>query len=130
LLTSRLVRLGVTARLLRRLPVTNAALRMSRPISVAIRVWRFLRIGAIPGVDTEQGFDASNDAADRAANDGPDRTRTSVALIHPVRDAAGNALSLGCHRQSDGCCDDACKQYVELHCVILPFVEMQLPTRQ
>lgn len=110
------------------MPVTNAAMRMSHPVSVAIHARRFLRVGAISGIDSEQGFDASNDAADRAANHGPDRSRAPVAFIHPMRDAAGNALSLRCHRQCDGRCDDACKQYVELHCVILPFVEMLLHT--
>jgi hypothetical protein len=105
---------------------------MSHPISVAIHARRFLRVGAISGIDSEQGFDASNDAADRAANDGPDRPCASVTLIHPMRDAAGNALSLGCHGQSNRCCDDACKQYVELqlHCVTLPVEETLLLIRQ
>ena len=117
-------------RLPRRLPVTNAAIRMSRPISVAIHARRLLRVAAIPGIDAEQGFHAANDAADRAANDGPDGPRAPVALIHPVRDAAGNALSLGCQRHRDGGRDDACKQYVKLHCVTLPVDEMRLHARQ
>ena len=87
-------------------------MRMSHPFSLVIHTRRLLRIGAISGIDSEQGFDASNDAADRAANDSPDGPRASVALIYPMRDAAGNALGLGGHGQSDGCRDDACKQYM------------------
>ena len=103
---------------------------MSRPISVAIHARRFLRVAAIPGIDAEQGFHAANDAADRAANDGPDGPRAPVALVHPVRDAAGNTLGLGRHRQGDGSRNDACKQYLELHCVILLVVETPLHARQ
>jgi hypothetical protein len=103
---------------------------MSHPLAVVIHARRFLRIGAIPRINPEQGFDASNDAADHAANDSPDGPRASVALIYSMRDAAGNTLSLGCHWPSDGCRDDACKQYVELHCVTLSFDEMQLHTRE
>jgi hypothetical protein len=103
---------------------------MSHPFSLVIHTRRLLRIGAISGIDSEQGFDASNDAADRATNDGPDGPRAPVALIHPMRDAAGNALSLGGHRQSDGRRDDACKQNMELHYVTLPFDETPLHTSQ
>ena len=107
-------------------------MRMSHPFSLVIHTRRLLRIGAISGIDSEQGFDASNDAADRTANDGPDRSCASVTLIHPMRDSPGNALRLGCHGQSNGCRDDACKQYVELqlHCVTLPVDETLLHIRQ
>src|SRR5437588_12757154 len=114
----------------RRLPLTNTAMRLFHPLAVVKHARRWLRIGAICRSDPEHALDPADDAADRAAHDGADGPRAPVALVHPVRDAAGNTLGLGRHRQGDGSRNDACKQYLELHCVILLVDETPLHARQ
>ena len=73
------------------------------------------RLRHIDGANAEQAFDASDHAADRGANDGTDRACDAEALIRAMDEAAGNALSLGRERRSDGRDDNACVQHLRFH---------------
>jgi len=50
-------------------------------------------------VDAKDALDSADDATDRAADDGTDRSGAAVALMKTVRSAAGNALRM---RRSGG----------------------------
>ena len=69
----------------------------------------------------EQTFDSTDDAANRRANDGPDRAGDPPSFTRTMRHAAGHALSLRCERRRDRCRDYACKQYLEPHAYPLFF---------
>src|SRR2546430_141926 len=69
----------------------------------------------VDGGNTEQAFDAPDDAADRSANDGTERTGDAVAFACTTRKAAGNTLSLRGERRGDGEHDDTCVQYARFH---------------
>jgi len=71
----------------------------------------------IAGVDAEHALDAPDDAADRRAHDGTDRTCDAIAFIGAMDEAAWNTpLSLGRERCSHGRDDDdACEQQLRFH---------------
>lgn len=73
---------------------------------VAMHPGRRLRVGSVGRLDAEQALDAADDTADRAADDGPDRSRGLATLIDTMRDAAGNTLRLRRERRSERRDDD------------------------
>ena len=91
----------------------TCAARMARDfahlaVTVHDRRGRRLRSRRILVVDSEHAFDAANDAANCAADDSADRTGHLIALLHTVRNTAGNALGLRGRRNSDCGEDCAC----------------------
>jgi hypothetical protein len=82
------------------------------------------RIGGCDGVNAENAgdaaFNATNDTADRAADDSPDRSGGIVADVSTMGGAVGNALRLrGGQRRGDSGDNDDDRQKMELHATIL-----------
>jgi hypothetical protein len=74
---------------------------MPHPMPVPIYRRRFLaRIGDVSRAYSKQPFNATNDAADRSANNRPDGTGLLVSDIGSMRDAVGNALRLRHERRA------------------------------
>jgi hypothetical protein len=69
----------------------------------------------VSGADAKHAFDSTDDASDCAADDRSDRASTPVALVHSMRDPAGNTLSLGGQRCRNGDQDYASKYQLEVH---------------
>ena len=82
--------------------------RMANVVPVAIEPRRrgfgiFIFSGAIVVVvDAKHALDPADDAPDRAADDGADRSGAAVAFIKTVRGAAGNALRM-CRSGGEDC---------------------------
>jgi hypothetical protein len=76
-----------------------------------------LIIGAI---HAQHALNAANDPTDRSADNGADRTSTTISFIRAVGKAAWYALRLCCHRQCDKCNECGRNQNLELHEVVLP----------
>ena len=53
-------------------------------------------------IDAEDALDPADNATDRAADNGADRSGAAVAFIETVRRAAGNTLRM-CRRGSEDC---------------------------
>src|SRR5882672_7320453 len=59
-------------------------------------------VAGVVVVDAEHALEAADDATDRAADDGADRSGAAVAFIKTMRGAAGNALRL-CRGGGEDC---------------------------
>ena len=61
-------------------------------------VWLSVRIGGVDRTDTEQTFNAANDAANRAADDRANRSRCVHANGTAVGNSFRNTLRVSCKR--------------------------------
>lgn len=71
--------------------------------------------GSGGGGHAEQALDASDDTADRSADDGTNRACNAEALIGTIDEPSGDALSLGRERRGDRANDDGCVQHLRFH---------------
>jgi len=81
--------------------MTVADMSMMMPIGSVMRVVRIFRVVAL--IDAEYSFHATNDAADRSADDSADWASDAVAFIKAMSGASGNALSLCGERHGERC---------------------------
>jgi hypothetical protein len=79
-----------------------------------------------PVVDAENALDATDDTADRAANNGADRTGNAIAFRNAIRNAARDALSICRKRRSEHCQQCAGRQELKLHNITL--IELNVGT--
>jgi hypothetical protein len=105
--------------LARRRPVMNVPIRMPHPMPVAIHMRRIVGISRIARRDAEQTLNAADNAANRAADHGPDRPRRVVADISAMRDAVGNTLRLRRERHGEHCGKSGRDQNVKFHATTL-----------
>ena len=68
--------------------MTVADMSMMMPIGSVMRVVRIFRVVAL--IDAEYSFHATNDAADRSADDSSDWASDAVAFIKAMSGASGN----------------------------------------
>lgn len=84
-----------------------------------------VRIGRVDRMDTEQTFNAADDAANRAADDRANRPSCVHANGTAVGDSVRNALRISCKRQCERRGGNGSTKDVRLHRGTFPLLESQ-----
>ena len=101
------------------MPIADMSMLML--IGLVVRVVRIFRVVSL--IDAEHSFHATNDAANRCADDGTDRAGDAAAFIIAMNGASGNALSLCGNRHGERCETCAANQQFHFHYVTSFWIE-------